>query len=189
VTGVALHLLRHGAPVLLGRLMGRTDCEPAEEGIARCVAQAAGVDVERIVTSDLRRARDAAQAIAEERRVAFAIDRRWRELDFGDWDGRAADSVDPDALGRFWQDPDTSPPPNGERWSSLVARLSDAITTLPAQDTLVVTHGGAIRAALHLLCGFEQRQLWAFDLPYGVLVSLRVWPGERPSGRIIGIKP
>ena len=47
--------------------------------------------------------------------------------------------------------------------------------------TLIVTHAGAIRAALHILCGFGWRQLWAFDLPYGAAVSLRVWPGMPPG--------
>lgn len=189
MTGFALHLLRHGAPVLPGRLMGRTDCEPTAEGIAGCVAQAAGPDFERVIASDLRRARDAAVAIAAARELEVDIDPRWRELDFGDWDGQAASEIDPEPLGRFWQDPDAYPPPGGERWSSLVARLGEALTDLATTPTLVVTHGGAIRAALHILCGFEQRQLWAFDLPYGVLVSLRIWPGERLSGQIIGIRP
>jgi len=184
VTPFALHLLRHGAPVLPGRLMGRTDCAPTPEGIAACVAQAEDLGVERIVSSDLKRARAAAEAIGP-----AAIDPRWRELDFGDWDGLAPDQVDPAALARFWEDTDANPPPGGERWSALVARVSDAIDALAPVPTLVVSHGGAIRAALHLLCGFDQPRLWAFDLPYGVLVSLRVWPGDKPSAQIVGIYP
>ena len=184
MTPFALHLLRHGAPVLPGRLMGRTDCAPTPEGIAACVAQAEDLGVERIVSSDLKRARAAAEAIGP-----AAIDPRWRELDFGDWDGLAPDQVDPAALARFWEDTDANPPPGGERWSALVARVSDAIDALAPVPTLVVSHGGAIRAALHLLCGFDQPRLWAFDLPYGVLVSLRVWPGDKPSAQIVGIYP
>ncbi|MBB4100377.1 histidine phosphatase family protein [Sphingomonas kyeonggiensis] len=184
MTPFALHLLRHGAPVLPGRLMGRTDCAPTPDGIAACVAQAADLGVERVVSSDLQRARAAAEAIGP-----TTIDPRWRELDFGDWDGLAPDQVDSNALVRFWEDPDASPPPEGECWSSLVARVSDAIDALAPVPTLVVSHGGAMRAALHLLCGFEQRRLWAFDLPYGVLVSLRVWPGDKPSAQIVGIYP
>ena len=184
MTPFALHLLRHGAPVLPGRLMGRTDCAPTPDGIAACVAQAADLGVERVVSSDLQRARAAAEAIGP-----TTIDPRWRELDFGDWDGLAPDQVDSAALVRFWENPDTCPPPNGEHWSALVARVSDAIDALPPVPTLVVSHGGAMRAALHLLCGFDQPRLWAFDLPYGVLVSLRVWPGDKPSAQIVGIYP
>lgn len=184
MTSFALHLLRHGAPVLSGRLMGHTDCAPTAAGIAACAAQAADLGAVHIVTSDLHRARAAAKAIGTP-----IVDPRWRELDFGAWDGLAPDQVDPDALARFWADPDANPPPDGERWSALVARIAAAIDALAPAPTLVVTHGGAIRAALHVLCGFEQARLWAFDLPYGVLVSLRVWPGARPSAQIVGIYP
>lgn len=185
----ALHLLRHGATVLPGRLMGRTDGEPTAEGIAACVERARGHRIERLIASDLRRARLAGAAIAGATGAPLLIDPRWRELDFGDWDGMAASDVDPVALGRFWEDPDANPPPHGERWSSLVDRVALALDTLPPAPALIVTHGGAIRAALHLLCGFEQRRLWAFDLPYGALLSLRVWPGERTSAQIVSLLP
>ena len=79
------------------------------------------------------------------------------------------------------------PPPGGESWSALVARVAAAIDELAPVPTLVVTHGGAMRAALHILCGFDQRQLWAFDLPYAARLSLNVWPGERPSAQIAGL--
>lgn len=190
MNGFALHLLRHGKPARPGLLMGaRTDGAPTPEGIAACIAQAADLGIERIVASDLRRCRLAGDAIGAHLALAPAIDPRWRELDFGDWDGMAADQVDADALGRFWNDPDLCPPPGGEGWSALVARVSTAIADLAPRPTLVVTHGGTIRAALHLLCGFDRQRLWAFDLPYGVLVSLRVWRGAHPGAQITGLRP
>jgi len=189
VSGFALHLLRHGAPETPGLLMGRTDGSPTAAGIAACAAQAGGLGIERLIASDLRRSRDAGEVIGDAIGVPLAIDPRWRELDFGDWDGGPASAVDAQALGRFWDDPDTNPPPGGERWSALVARVSAAIADLSPVPTLVVTHGGAMRAALHHLCGFDQRQLWAFDLPYAALLSLRVWPGERRSAQIAGLYP
>lgn len=189
MTAFALHLLRHGAPETPGLLMGRTDGVPTAEGVAACVAQAADLRFEHLVASDLRRSRAAGEAIGAATGLPLTIDPNWRELDFGDWDGKAASAVDRDALGRFWDDPDANPPPGGERWSSLVARVSAAIGDLAPIPTVVVTHGGAMRAALHVLCGFDQRQLWAFDLPYSALLSLRVWPGERPGAQISGLTP
>ncbi len=188
MTGFALHLLRHGAPETPGLLMGRTDGAPTAGGIAACVAQAEGLTIERLVTSDLRRCADAAAAIGERHRLPPAIDARWRELDFGAWDGKAAATLDADALGRFWNDPDACPPPGGERWSALAGRIAAATGDLEPRPTLVVTHGGAIRAALHRLCGFSQPQLWSFDLPYAALLSLHVWPGAEPSAQITGLR-
>lgn len=189
MTGFALHLLRHGAPETPGLLMGHTDGVPTAEGIAACVSQADDLRIGRLIASDLQRCRLAAEAIGAATRVTPTLDPRWRELDFGAWDGQPGSAVDPDLLGKFWADPDANPPPGGERWSALVARVTAALGEISTGPTLVVTHGGAIRAALHRLCGFEQHQLWSFDLPYGVLVSLRVWPGERPGAQIAGIYP
>lgn len=189
MTPFALHLLRHGAPEIPGRMLGRTDVASTPEGIAACVEQARDLGIATLIASDLSRARAAGEAIARHAHVPLQIDPRWRELDFGAWDGLPSSAIDPATLGRFWDDPDMHPPPGGERWSSLVARVAAAIGGLDTATTLVVTHGGAIRAALHWLCGFEQRQLWAFDLPYGAMLSLRLWPGERPSAQMVGLYP
>ena len=42
-------------------------------------------------------------------------------------------------------------------------------------------------AVLASLFGFGQRQVWAFDLPYAALISLRVWPGTPRSAQIAGL--
>ena len=172
MSGAPLYLMRHGEPVLTGRMLGHTDCEASPAGIADCREQARELAVVHLVSSDLRRARQCAEAIA-----ASAIDPRWRELDFGEWDGLAAAEIDPAALGRFWEDPDAFPPPGGERWSDLVARVRAAIAALPPEPVLVVAHGGPMRAALHVLCGFDLRATWAFDLPYGAVLAFHRWGG------------
>jgi alpha-ribazole phosphatase len=182
-----LHLMRHGAPKGAGKMLGRTDAAPSVEGVAACQARAAGLVVETIASSDLARAVVPAKAIAAARGLTPVADPRWRELDFGDWDGLDSATIDAEALGRFWNDPDAHAPPGGERWSALVERVGAAIDALPDQPTLVVTHAGAMRAALAHLCGFGQRQLWAFSLPYAALLSLRLWPGDRRTAEIIGL--
>jgi alpha-ribazole phosphatase len=184
-----LHLLRHGAPEVPGLLLGHTDAEPSREGITACIEQVADLDFDAILSSDLRRASEPAKAIGTARGLTVDIDSRWRELNFGDWDGLPPSANAPELMGRFWDDPDGSPPPGGERWSALVARVSTALAELPPRETLVVTHGGAIRATLASFFGFDQRQLWGFELPYSALLSLRVWPGSPNSAQIVGLWP
>lgn len=185
--GVLLHLMRHGAPVETGRLLGHGDWPSTDAGIAACRARATALDVAAIHCSDLSRASQAAAVIAQDRDLTPRIDARWRELDFGAWDGADPATVDANALAQFHADPDAFPPPDGERWSALVARVGAAIATLPSEPALVVTHGGAMRAALASLCGFDQRQIWAIDLPYAACLTLRVWPGEPRWGQIVGL--
>nr|WP_276207985.1 histidine phosphatase family protein [Sphingomonas pseudosanguinis] len=177
-----MHLLRHGEPERTGRMLGRTDSRATAAGIAACVSRARGLSIARRIASDLSRARACAEAIGP-----AEVDARWRELDFGDWDGLAPASIDPAALGRFWDDPDAAAPPGGERWSDLVARVGAAIAELPPEPTLIVTHGGAMRAALHVLCGFDVRTVWAFALPYASLLTLDVWDGAPRAGQVSGL--
>lgn len=196
MSGFALHLMRHGAPERPGLLLGRTDDAPTPAGIAACLERARGLRVEALVHSGMRRTRMLAQALADTPDSPLSApssasppptprapieDRRWRELDFGAWDGLAPDAVDPAALARFRDDPDACPPPEGERWSALVARVGAAMADLPPRPTLVLTHGGTMRAAMAALFGFATAQLWAFDLPYGALLSLRLWPDAGPA--------
>jgi alpha-ribazole phosphatase len=97
-------------------------------------------------------------------------------MDFGAWDGLSPAAVPPASLSAFQTDPDASP--TRGRWSALVARVRAALAEGATGDTLIVTHAGAMRAALTVLCGFSYDQVWAFDLPYASLLSLRVWPGN-----------
>ena len=189
MTSFALHLLRHGEPEGAGALIGRTDGAPTIAGIAACVAQARRLDVQVLVASDLSRARLAGEAIGAATGMALTIDPRWRELDFGAWDGMMPTDIDAAALSRFWDDPDRHAPPEGECWSALVRRVAAAIADLGPHPTLIVTHAGAMRAALASLCGFDLHQVWALDLPYGGLLSLRVWPEKKPVGQITGLRP
>jgi alpha-ribazole phosphatase len=184
VSSFPLYLMRHGAPARTGLMLGRTNADVTAAGIAACVAQAADLTVDRVVCSDLMRARRCAEAIGRP-----AIDPRWRELDFGEWDGRAANEVDADALARFWDDPDAAPPPGGERWSTLLARVGEAIEQLEPVPTLVVTHGGAMRAALSHLCGLTHATGWAFDLPYAAVLALRVWEGPPRRAQVTALWP
>lgn len=181
-----LHLMRHGAPQLAGRLLGHLDAPSEPEGIALCAARARGLDFARVVTSDLSRAQAPGAIIAAERGVEQDVDARWRELHFGAWEGRDPASLPAEDLTRFWDDPDAFPPPGGEHWSGLCSRVADGLAQLGG-PVLVISHAGAMRAALAVLCGFGIKQGWAVDLPYGAVLSLRVWAGDQPSGQIIGL--
>ena len=182
MTPFPLYLLRHGAPVLAGRMLGHEDCDVTAEGLIACADQARKLRFTRLIASDLRRARHCAGAIG-----APVLDPRWRELDFGAWDGLPPDAIDADALARFRDDPDANPPPGGERWSALLARVGEAIDALAPEATLVVTHGGAMRAALAHLCGLSQPATWAFDLPYAAVVALDIWDAAPRRAQITGL--
>nr|WP_275588934.1 histidine phosphatase family protein [Croceicoccus hydrothermalis] len=180
-------MLRHGPPVRTGLLLGHLDEPPLVNDCPVMLRRVADLRLRGIVSSDLRRARLQATHLAERCSIPLTCDPRWRELNFGAWDGLLSSVVDNAALSRFWQDPDGNAPPRGERWTDLCQRVDESLTGL-ATATLVVTHAGAMRAALSVLTGLDHHAVWAIDLPYRALVSLRIWSGDPPSGQIIGLE-
>lgn len=182
-----VHLVRHGPPRRTGLLLGHTDEPPADPagGLKGCLP--ASLPVSHVVSSDLLRALAGAETLATMRGIDLCIDPRWRELNFGAWEALAPDALPSTTLARFWDDPDASAPPQGERWSCLRNRVAVALADV-ADASLVVTHAGAMRAAVSILTGLDHRQVWAFDLPYGALLSLRIWPGDEPAGQIVGLR-
>lgn len=176
MSSFALHLMRHGPPLRTGLFLGHRDV-PAAPGFASLAARVATLAFGAMVSSDLERARQGAAAIADERGLLVRHDPRWRELDFGAWDGLDPSVVDQRHLQRFWSDPDGHPPPGGERWRDLRTRVASALAEL-SSATLIVTHGGAMRAAISVLTGLDHNAVWAFDLPYGSVISMHVWRGD-----------
>lgn len=142
-----------------GLFIGRTDSPLSEKGIAQ--ADAVGfeiarraVRVTRIVSSGSRRAVQTASAIAEALGAGELLeqDDRVREMDYGDWEGRAfADVGDPIAVAKLFSNP-VFAPPGGESVELLCERTRQAIEdysqgTEPGAVSVVVTHLGPAKAS------------------------------------------
>lgn len=186
MSGIDIHLLRHGITDAEGRLIGRSDAAPLPEGVDACISRAGRVGFEALVHSGLARTRIPAERIAAGGGLVAQQDPRWRELNFGAWDGLRFDAIDAQALAAFQADPARQLPPGGEGWPALVARVRAALADID-RPTLVVTHGGAMRAAIAASCAIDFPQLWNIALPHAALLSLRIWPGTPRIGQIIGL--
>lgn len=183
-----IHMMRHGEPQQSGLLLGFTDMPSTDVGVEACAARAADLDIRALISSDLARAYVPARKIAGHCGVPLHIDPRWRELDFGAWDGVAPADIDADALNAFQNDPVTNVPPEGESWSQLLARVAEALHDIP-HSALVVAHAGSIRAAICHFLGLSYQQAWAIDLPYTALLSMKIWPGNgAPMAQITGLR-
>ena len=182
-----VHLLRHGPPERTGLLLGHLDEPPLVADCPIMLERARALPVRQIVSSDLSRTGLQAEHLAGHLGVPLTYAPCWRELDFGAWEGMAPDMIDPQALSHFWSDPGGNPPPGGECWPDLCKRVRSGLTDLET-GTLVVSHAGAMRAALSVLTGLDHKDVWAIGLPYRALVSVRIWPGSPLSGQIIALE-
>lgn len=183
-----LHLMRHGEPQQSGLLLGFTDTPSTDAGIEACIARAAGLKIRALICSDLARACVPARKIAALYGVPLHIDPRWREMDFGAWDGAVPADIAADALNAFRNDPVTNVPPEGESWLHLLARVAEALADMP-HSALVIAHAGSIRAAICHLLGLSYQQAWTIDLPYNALLSMKIWSGNGASmAQITGLR-
>ena len=84
----------------------------------------------------------------------------------------------PEALTRFWNDPDKYPPPGGEPLARFQARVLDAWSEIvfrhAGQRVLVVSHGGVIRVLLCRLLERPVTRLHELDIEHGGLYTVRV---------------
>ena len=169
-----------------GLLLGHSDMLPDPAAMQLCIERSRALTFECLISSDLARARTPAARIAAARQLIHREDARWRELHFGAWEGADPATLPVDEARRFWSSPDDSPPPGGETWSALCHRVGAALGEV-SQPALVLTHAGAIRGALAVLCGFTYQQAWAIDLPYAAVITLRLWPGDSPGAQITSL--
>ena len=167
-----LRLLRHPATAPSGeRCIGQTDVALSKEGLAaieRIAEDAARTKPARILSSDLRRCRTLADAIAARLDICPEPDAIWREVNFGGWENRTWDEIrsdDPHTLAAWMEHFVTVAPPGGESFHQLQSRVVSALQKIdpePFDSLLVVTHAGVIRAAV---CAFSDLPLRrAFEL-------------------------
>ena len=118
-------------------------------------------------SSPLARCREPAAALGAE----VVIDPRLREMDFGEWEGRAWGEIPRADIERWNADLANVAPPGGERLAAVHARavsFMEESITVNAESMMAVSHGGPIRCMLaHVLAA-----------PLENLFSLRVDPGS-----------
>lgn len=161
-----LYLARHGETDwnAAGRWQGHTDIPLNAKGRAQAAAAAdalQGVGLSGIVSSDLSRAYETARIVGERLGLPIAyVDTDLRERAFGPFEGLTREEcvrLHPEAW-RAWIE-EHRPPKGAEGRPALAARVVVAIARAARRvalldcPALVVTHGGALRAAIGLATG------------------------------------
>ena len=181
-----LWLVRHAQPLVeAGICYGRLDVAADAHATAECARQLAAQLPEgcRVISSALQRCEQLTQALHGLRPdLAYKIDARLREMDFGQWEGRAWQDIDHHEL-QAWTDDfaDYAVGHDGESVTAFMARVGSAFDALRGRgDALWITHAGVIRAATLMaqgICHIERADQWPLDAPkYGQWRTLDLNP-------------
>jgi alpha-ribazole phosphatase len=184
-TVTTVDLLRHGEPEGGVRYRGSQDDPLSETGwgqMRAAVGERCLWDI--IVSSPLRRCALFARELGARHDIPVEIEAGFREMSFGDWEGRTAAEIladTPSALERFWGDPVNHPPPGGEALPDCDRRVSRSWQRLqarhPGRHVLVVAHGGVIRMVLRQVLEIPLKHLWRLEVAYATLSRVRIYAG------------
>jgi alpha-ribazole phosphatase len=182
---MTLWLVRHAQPLIApGLCYGQLDVPADAAATADCARRLAlelpaGIDV---IASPLQRCAQLACALQALRPdLRFHTDVRLQEMDFGRWEGRAWNTIDPAEL-QAWTDhfAHYAVGGTGESVTAFMARVGAAFDAL-APDTLWITHAGVIRAAGLLAQGMrhiKRADQWPLHAPnYGQWQTLDLHAG------------
>lgn len=195
---VEVTLVRHAQTVAnaTGIWQGQGDSHLSDAGrdqAARWGRRFSAGDWDRVVASDLRRTRDTVAALG---RDDVALDRAWREVDVGRWEGlsraevrarfgdeiRALQRGEPVKIG------------GGESWPDLEARVDAALGALfdglpDGGRALVMTHGGVIHALVSGVLGLRARRFRPIGRIMNTAVTvLRLRGAPGTAGAAVGIR-
>jgi broad specificity phosphatase PhoE len=156
-----LLLVRHGETDWNadGRLQGHTDRPLNEHGRRQASALAgrlAREDIDAVYASDLARARETAEILAEALGLPVVTDPDLRERNWGNWEGLTGSERD--RVEYVGEGKDA----HGERVLRAVRRIAELH---PGERIVVVTHGGSMRRI----------QIAAYGMALPVVENCSVW--------------
>jgi 2,3-bisphosphoglycerate-dependent phosphoglycerate mutase len=145
-----LLLVRHGETDWNadGRLQGHTDRPLSDYGRRQAAQLADALEGERfdaIYASDLARARETAEIVAERLRLPVVLDPDLREKDWGNWEGlTSTERLGVELVGET----------TAQHQERMLAALERIAALHPQGRVLVVTHGGSMRRVQTVALGF-----------------------------------
>lgn len=182
-----IYYVRHGQTEwnAAGRLQGHRDVPLNAHGRSQAVAAGRalagllaqrGADARRLpfIASPLGRARQTMELLRAALDLdpgGYLLDDRLREVAYGDWEGSTlmeARARSPELFAARERDKWSVAPPGGESYADLAERVRSWLATVSA-DTVVVAHGGTMRAVMVGLGLIEPRAAVDLFIEQGVV--------------------
>ena len=158
------------------------------EQIAALRKRFATIPVDAVYSSDLRRAIETAEAVSESEKLPIRIERAFREIDFGDWEGREMSEIaqsDAAQFDAFLHHMERWHVEGGETPQQVLDRFLPALEKVVKENegrtVAIVSHGYALRIVLAHLRGLSLKEIGDFVPCVNTAVSKVTWEGDVPT--------
>jgi broad specificity phosphatase PhoE len=168
------------------RYQGWSDVPLSDVGLDQAgrLANALGdASLDAVFASDLSRAVETAGGIEKSRGLVVRIDRRLREMNFGDWEGKTASEIH-DVSDPWLRGDVDARPPNGESLAEVSERVGAFLAELPDAEVAIVGHRGSLRVLLCRLLGLPATSHWSFQLDVASISQVRLDSGRAVLTRL-----
>ena len=178
----SVDVLRHGACEGGEIFRGSTDVELSDLGWQQMRASVRGRSWDQIICSPLKRCRLFAETLAQELELPLRVDERWREFNFGIWEGQLREKIwaeSGDDVARFFGDPASFTPKDGDSYDSVCQRVNAAWSELlekhQHERVLLIIHGGIFRTLHAQLKSLPSASFNSIEVPYACLSRWNVY--------------
>lgn len=185
-----IYLIRHGETAWneAGRYQGHQDVELSPRGLEQAILLRERLrkeNIKAIYTSDLKRARDTANIIAQAHGLMVNELYSFRELNFGLWEGLTYQEIAsryPEEWKKWLAAPGNIRVPGGESYLELQDRVYRAFLKIvarhPGEKLAIVAHGGTLRVIICKALGLGLEGLWRFRIDNGSISILECYEGS-----------
>lgn len=180
-----LILVRHGETEWNAqrRYQGQSDVPLSELGVRQAellAGRLAGEKIDAVYASDLSRAWETAQFVAEKSGLKVSPEPRLRELKFGILEGLTFDEAEtqhPEMIAA-WLDDFNNTPDGAETIRAfnerIVSLLDDLKEKHDKQIVLLVGHGGSLSEILRVVLGLSQEKRWYLEMENASLSEVSI---------------
>jgi len=148
-----------------------------------------------IISSPQMRCREFAEQLSESKQCELLIDKRFKEMNFGDWIGIKSETLWQDYNEQYqqlWEAPDEFTAPNGESmqtfFQTVQLGLREVLKEHANKSILLITHAGVIRTILSNTLEISTQSVLKFNIGYAQMNRLHCYPDGHYSLEYLGKK-
>ena len=168
-----VYLFRHGTPVGGRMYRGNLFDDPlTEEGWNQMKSSVADLSFDTIATSPMKRCSEFADYISKKSKIPYSIIEDFKEVGFGDWQGKTYYQIGEEIVERFKNDPINNPVNNAENLydfqSRVIKNYLEILDNLnPQNKLLIIAHAGVIRVIKSYILKLPIEKMFTMNIKSG----------------------